>query len=670
MALSLKNKLFDYFAQRHFDLMSPEVRARFDEYAKNEDFQGHMKHWNDNYNGAMLPDFLAPGTHQLTDTEWEELYDAFQETFQAMDYSKTPSVGFEGPYKEATKEFITEYFGDASKTFTTTTATTDTNDAFQHLGVWLSVNKPSLTVPLKQNLADVFTDGYTYDKLISDLGAKKYDSDFSLRKKLERIVEYINYYQTYPDPSYLPTGIPAVDLSMLAPDEKDRYVIKNKAYHINQFKGDFSKIFDTLLTKTSVRTDFIAKAPDTISEPLNKAIESTDYENKESKDYVPEKYPDEKNWKQRFEDWKNDTYENHLRRFTNPSRGTRLFFSPWSQNIIKAFDKAKLKPTDGLEGILSKKEDVLKNLKSSKTSTDHFEWFAKTLENLKTAGMGKAIEGALRNGKQMRHLVSGIIAEAVKQGKEKEAKTALEILSVAKYGLSSSRTLNALNEATKDMSIFSDKNLSWNKNEGIGMVTKAVDKTAGLAIRGVGLAATGIHNFIQHRRTKIGNDISDNKILNDAHKQWESENATNLAKLHDSNIRLNVGMKLRALASGAGLSGTVIANETDLAAAEAALAGMPPGQAYDDLKSDIDLYKDAKTRQDKEDNWAKNHKDKYQELIAYWDMLESVGKTHAFTLGSMNIKRKDMLKDWSLGKSKAQNQASAYLASFGNLRTA
>ena len=669
MALSLKNKLFDYFAQRHFDLMSPEVRARFDDYAKNKDFQGHMKYWDDNYKGAMLPDFFAPGAYQLTNAEWEELYDAFQETFQAMDYTNTPSVGFESPYKTATKDFIAKYFGDSSKTFTTTTATGETNTAFHNLEVWLSANRPSLTVPFKQNLADVFTDGYTYDKLISDLGSKKYDSDFSLRKKLARIVEYIEYYQTYPDPSYLPAGIPNVDLSMLATDDKDRYSIKNKNYHINQFKGDFSEIFDTLLKKTAVRADVIAQAPDTISKPLSKAIESTDYENKDSKDFVPEKYPDDKNWHQRFEDFKNDTYENHFRRFVNPSRGTRLFFSPWSQNIIKAFDKVKIKPTDGLGAILSKKNDILDKLKSSKTSADHFEWFAQTIETLQSAGMGKAVEGALRNGKQMRHLVSGLIAEAVKKGKEKEAKTALEILSVAKYGLSSSRTLNALNDATKDMSILSDKNLSWNKNEGIQFVTKAMDKTAGLAIRGVGLAATGIHNFIQHRRTKIGSDISDNKILNDAHKQWESENATNLAKLHDSNIRLNVRMKLSTLASGNGLSGTVIANETDLEAAETMLAGMAPGPAYDDLKADIDLYKDAKTRQDKEDNWANNHKDKYQELIAYWDMLESVGKTHAFTLGSMDLKRKAMLKDWANNTSKAQTQANAYLASFDNLRT-
>ncbi|MBQ6011940.1 MAG: hypothetical protein IJL23_02345, partial [Alphaproteobacteria bacterium] len=86
MAISLENKLFDYLAQLHFDLMSPEVRARFDEYAKNKDFQGHMKEWNNRYVGGMLPDFVSPGVggvtneHQLTGDEWDKLYLALQKT--------------------------------------------------------------------------------------------------------------------------------------------------------------------------------------------------------------------------------------------------------------------------------------------------------------------------------------------------------------------------------------------------------------------------------------------------------------------------------------------------------------------------------------------------------------------------------------------------------------
>lgn len=676
MALSLKQKLFDYFAQRHFDLMTPGVRARFDDYAKNEDFQGHMKHWKDNYVGATLPDLLATGTHQLTPTEWEELYDAFQEAFQALDASKTPSVGFEGPYKKATLDFIKKYFGDSSKTFTTTSATTATETVFRDLETFLRNNRGALEMPFKTNMQSIFKDDFTYDKLLSNLSSKKYNSNLKFRKQLESIIEYIDYYQNYPDPSYLPTAVPATgrapitcNLTPLDPDHSKWYAISNRSRHINQFKGDFSEIFDTLLTKSSVRSDFLSKASDKISDPLTKAIELTDYENKDSKDYVPEKYEDEKNWRQELEDWKNNTYEDYFRKFVNPSRGTRIYFSPWSQNIIKAFDKAKVKPTDGLEGILKNKDTIAKNLKSSKTSSDHFKWFTDTIEKLQAAGMGKAVEGALRNGAQMRHLVSGLIAEAVKQGKIKEAKTALEILSVAKYGLLSSRTLDAIRKA--DMTIFSDGKLSWNKNEGIKMVTSAVDKTARAAVIGVSATIVGINNFIQHRRTKIGNDIRNNKILNTAHKNWETENQQALQRKQDENTRLFVDDKLDHLAHGNGLSGRVIANEADLTNAETALAAMTPGTpGYNDLKADIDLYKDAKARKDAVDNWDNNHKDQYQELIAYWDMLESVSKTHSFTLGSISAKRKAYIKDFARGTSQAQNDFNAYLARYGSLRTA
>lgn len=676
MALSLKQKLFDYFAQRHFDLMTPEVRARFDDYAKNEDFQGHMKHWNDNYVGANLPDLLAAGTpHQLSSTEWEELYNAFQEAFQALDSSKNPSVGFEGPYKKATLDFIKKYFGDSSKTFTTTSATTSTETVFRELETFLRNNRGALEMPFKTNMQNVFKDDFTYDKLLSDLGSKKYNSNLKFRKQLESIIQYIDYYQNYPDPSYLPTATPpngrpiTCDLTPLDPDSSKWYDISDKRRHVNQFKSDFSEIFDTLLTKSSVRTDFLSKASDKIADPLTKAIELTDYENKDSKDYVSEKYPDEKNWRQELEDWANNTYEDYFRKFVNPSRGTRIYFSPWSQNIIKAFDKAKVKPTDGLEGILKNRDAIAKNLKSSKTSSDHFKWFADTIEKLKSAGMGKAVEGALRNGAQMRHLVSGLIAEAVKQGKVKEAKTALEILSVAKYGLLSSRTLDAIRKA--DMTIFSDGKLSWNKNEGIKMVTTAADKTIRAAVVGVSAGIVGINNFIQHRRTKIGKDIRNNKILNDEHKNWEKENQQALQNKQDENARLFVDDKLDHLAHGNGLSGRVIANETDLTNAETALAAMTPGAAgYDDLKADIDLYKDSKARKDAVDKWNDDHKDQYKELISYWDMLESVGKTHSFTLGSISAKRKEYIKGFARGTSQAQNDFNTYLAGYGSLRTA
>ena len=721
MALSLKNKLFDYFAQRHFDLMSPEVRARFDEYAKNGDFQGHMKHWNDNYKGAMVPDLVNDfpagmgmvNEHKLTDGpggEWEELYDAYQEVFQNMDIEKVPSIGFDNEYKKATKDFIEKWFGNFAdgKIFIQKEATVFADDILStganNLADFLTAN-PAFKDIFKRQLKEAFSD-ISYGDFIHGLRTKEYNSNTKFRDKVIEVIKYIRDYgpqdgyiaparSVWPvgagyvphdngDGTFTATAPDPLLLDIYAHPDTDAWFEVNPGHKpicIQRFKDNYTKIFDTLLTKSKVREHFLAQTRNpVITEPLTEAIKQTDYENKDSKDYVPEKYPDEKTWVQELEDWKNDTYENHFRRFTNPSRGTRLFFSPWSQNIIKAFDKVKIKPTDGLEGILSKKSDILSKLQSSKTSTDHFNWFVDTIEKLKGT-MPKAIEGALRNGGQMNQLVSGLIAEAVKQGKTKEAKTALEILSVAKYGLSTSRTLNKLREDKDLFNVFSNKDLSWNKNEGVKFVTGAIDKTVRAGVLGVGLAVTGARNLISHSRTKIGNDISKNKILNDAHKHWNEEDLQKTTQTKRDSATNN----LADLAAGAGKSGTVIANAADLAFAEAALLGMPPGPAYDNLKADIDSYKksvidQSEANQELIDIGARQAAraagdDPYQELVAYWHMLENVGKTHAFTLGSMAIKRKNMFEKDAAGKTNAENISAQYLtdwqAKFGNvLRTA
>ena len=122
-------------------------------------------------------------------------------------------------------------------------------------------------------------------------------------------------------------------------DPDNWYEILDLKKHIEWFQTDYVKLFDEILTNSVIRAKFLEKAEDPIAVALQTAITDTDYENKESDDFVPVKLTDSKNWYQRLKKWKNDTYENYFRRFTNPSRGTRLFFSPHSQNIIKGFDK-------------------------------------------------------------------------------------------------------------------------------------------------------------------------------------------------------------------------------------------------------------------------------------------------------------------------------------------
>ena len=77
---------------------------------------------------------------------------------------------------------------------------------------------------------------------------------------------------------------------------------------------------------------------------------------------------------------------------------------------------------------------------------------------------------------------------AVRDGKMDEAKTAMEVLSVIKYGYTTSKIMDALGK--ESLSIFSDKGLSWNKNEGVQFVTNAMDKSIKAAFMGIGYGIT------------------------------------------------------------------------------------------------------------------------------------------------------------------------------------
>ena len=710
----LKNKLFNYLAQRHFDLMSPEQRARFDDYAKNEDFQGNMKHWYQNYKDSSTPDLANDiGTGEnLTGDEWNNLYDAYQEVFQRMNDAKDPEIGFASDYNKPVKDFIKDWFGPG-KVFVPSQArstidlmlfqdgydpatTPPTHAPTRNLADFLddatnkAALKPIFTNKNNSTLKEVFST-ITYEDFVKGLRNQQYNSDTKFREKLETVIYYISQKMPKPgydkpDPTEWPANIgyttsrngevrtidPILQNIFNHRDTSEWFHVQTP--NIQGFKDNYTKIFDVLLTNSKIREKFLAQAGGNsiVTEPLLEAIKQTDYENKDSKDYLPPKYEDTKNWKQWLEDKLHDTYEDYFRKFVNPSRGTRIYFSPWSQDIIKAFDKEKIKPTDGLEGILAKKDNIDKNLKT-KTPKDHFKWFTDTLEKLQTGGKKKTVEGALRNGKQMRELASEIIAEAVltTPAKIKEAKTALEILSVAKYGLMSSRTFSKIREATKNMTIVSDPKLSWNNNKGVAAISKVVDNMAGAMIQGTAAIAMAAHNFIQHRRTKINKHITQNKILDAAYKKWDEKDV-------EEEIR-KAPDQLAELAAGRGKSHLAI-NTGNIAAMKTTRDAMAPGPAKENLSQDIALFEratrnqanstaelDAIHRRQSARGAGSTDKDPIQELVSYWNMLETTTKTHAFTLGSMSVKRRDFLNGFTQNISEAQTTANAYRRNHGGL---
>lgn len=486
MSVKMNDFLLQYYMQLRFNHMPAEVRAKFNEYAKNDDFRGHMKDWKKNLmtNGANnpMPDpNEAGGAWELSNDEWEKLFRAFQDAFRAMDADKKSFKD----NKDA-NDFLNEYFGDLHL-FSNGVASNDAEQEIQgNFKTFLESNRQVLEVAFKQW---GLTDGdFSYSDLMSGIQDKKYNTSPKFQKKIKDIAQYVAYYMRQPDfVNSLPnaqTNLP--DFEKVEKGFDDDQIDPQK---LDYFKRNHRDLLDTLNKKSKIYSVFKTYDKGKISKLLDEATQKVDYGNKESDDYVPPKRDDELTPWQQLSKNIGDTWSDYMDKYIK-FRGDRLYMSNSAKAIVKALDdkKVKMKPTDGLGKLVENTDTIKANLLyKSPTATKHFEWMAKTLKELQST-MPKAFAGALQNGRQMRALVSELIMTAVRDGKMDEAKTAMEVLSVIKYGYTTSKIMDALGK--ENLSIFSDKGLSWNKNEGVQFVTNAMDKSIKAAFMGIGYGIT------------------------------------------------------------------------------------------------------------------------------------------------------------------------------------
>ena len=345
----------------------------------------------------------------------------------------------------------------------------------------------------------------------------------------------------------------------------------------------------------------------------------------------------------------------------------------------------------------------------------------KTLGELKNT-MPKAFAGALKTGRQMKAIVSELVIKAVRENKMDEAKTAMEVLSVVKYGYTTSKIMDAL--GNEKLSIFSDGGLSWNKNQAVQFVTNAMDKSIKAAFMGVGYLITMGGNAIRLNGSKFNGKtgrikgardtwIADNNAQRAATQQQKTANETQKTDLENNLTAMrNRGLTEQALDASIGqyrqdisalnqnldnqvrnLEQWLAANQTHPDANAVAnylvqlQAGSNPAaptvtdpavqarvqnisqsrrditaktkqmdrkikkrQEFENATQSIQMLNDQITKQnDVLNNWDNNHKDKYRELMAYWDMLEAgrdshTGKMYSWTPGSAKNKQKNFNK--------------------------
>jgi len=746
---SLKDLLNGYFAWYNIDQMSAEQRARYNDMQAHGELNSVMRRWNALYIGRPAPNFTLAPPQGLTNDQWAQLYSLFQTTLQKMYSGRNSTYIDNGAVQTFLQDYFDGTYGQAAGTpttvsgrlFTINQATQDTTNTLRDLHTFLNSED---RIRGRLLSAGVLPEGMSISDFMTGLSSGRYNNDLKFRITVEKVVGNINYWAGIRTQEYWPIS-PTGDFSANNLDtrlaalenhfETSAFEIPDISSRRLRFRtGEYADLLNRLVTDEGVQKAFLNEDSTEIGKQLKSALNRTNYNDPKGDNYLAPRTTDVSSLGQRIKTFKSNTYENYLRKFTNPSRGSRLFFTEQAQNIVKAMDKVGVKPTDGLDGILNNKDKILEKIGNSSGETKNcFNWFIEAMTDIKKE-IPDAFAGALKNGAQLRAVVSRFIVKSVEKGKVRRARAGLEILSVAKYGMMSSRTLNAVNEGLKDAKLFSDDKLSWNKNEGVKMVTGAIDGTIKAGIKLGALAGTGLYNFVQHRRTKFGTDIRNNPVLARPYQRRRDANNTELTRLrnleqgaqqnvnqtqndlnqvitdlNNNNITFNgaqitidnIGQYLQQLnslredhriyqnnnndiqnyAREIQRLTRLIRNRTTNSAERRQLQNNLTEQRrlrqwardnnYDiDIRhnghvtreynnrqgelNNLDLYQNVYNNYTAAQNTVQSYqnrinnidyqthhdRDDFRNLIAYWDMLESVTRTHAFTLGSMAVRRR------------------------------
>ena len=626
-----------YFRRLHTSAMDYDVLARLVDDKKKGVLTAEQKSWFDDgfieedtdkenklgYRAADEPSLSKP--EELHEDELIKLYKRIARDM----YSLKSASAVWGAKDKDTKEFINKYVDDL-QLFPIPTATDDCEVAIQVLLNLLdtkgkSPEEQETIKKIKQRIVQtaktydnegkeklVFTGATPVESLDKFINEKlkstppKYNSDRSVQDKLKAIASglYNDWrYSAKEDEVTLAISPIASELSTItqegAFDIKDADIDKDK---LESFGANYgADILNKIYFDNDVRGKFADKDPSLV-DIVTKAEGKISYHDPNSDNYVPPKTDDVLTPAQQIEKWATDTYKNTLRKYAR-LRGDPLLFSTYSKEICKALDKEDIKPTDGLDGLL-KKSDAVKKRITNKKVLKHFDWFVNTMNEVQSK-YPKAVAGAWNNAAQMQCVIGEIMLKATRPGADdgdmEKAKTAMEIMTAMKYGMMTSKVMDALKQT--DFNIFSDGKLSWNKNEGIQFVTKAFDKSIKAAFLGVGYGITFVRNKIMMSGMQFTKGNNKSPAL--AKRIKEEEKRLQGKKLNDEKVLTteidNIGKKRQ--------------EHQDVIDAINSLGGF---EVAKDLKSDYETrlqpFTDAKKK-------ASDEMKTYQEAIADADKI-------------------------------------------------
>ncbi len=516
--VSMEKFLTQYFMQRVFNAMSDEQFAQYQDIIKNNDFIGNMKDWKDKWHlvveepansGKWVknendPDPKTNGLPETradkaeTDKAWEKLYKELRDAFRALSNNRKR---LDDKDDKKTLDFLDAFYG-FGLLFEPAQLTGDAATQFKEVFLpFIGNNKTNLYQALKD--FGIYTDTEeNFAKFIKDLKKGKHNTDNGVRDTLASIVGYLqsSYYG------------PAIKERMGIEDDIPDFEILQKGLEkdevdpgkVIEFKKSYKLILDPIYREKNIYKNFEPHL-DSVKDAIETAKKRIDYNNADSKDFLTEKRMDEKGPVEKTVDNVKKWWGDHTDKYVSLHK-SRLFYSAEAQAIAAAIDKTKFKPTDGLDKFVESLKDIGAKVKGNKAK-QHFKWFSETMVKLQgDKQMSSIFAGALKNPRKLKELAAEIAIQGIKDGKkDEEIQTAMEVLKTIQYGYATSNRLNAVMQ--QDLTLFSDKSLSWNKNEGMNFVMTGLDKTINFSLKFTALTLTTGYNIINR---KIGNKFNGN----------------------------------------------------------------------------------------------------------------------------------------------------------------
>lgn len=522
--MTMEDFLKKYYRQMHFNAMSPEVRARFDGYVAKDSLTRTMRIWRDDYM-HLDPSTRKYVQNEIPDTTKEEdlpddvareLFVACQNAFVSMN-GKLATFEREDPLSAA---FVRRYFGDGpGKLFNISKAKPECEKGIKEIVDLIRSNETIKNWLLLQKGDDdklLFSDPTKLEDFLKKCDKKEYNTKGGAQDKVRKVAKVFfdasthayglsEKMQPITQLEYLENVISADAFSMdpgsIDPAKLQEFRKNIRAKNPRTGEENKTGILQVLYRSKTIRDQFAKHDNGAITGVISGAEDKIDYQKTDSANYVSPKIEDTKTPLQWLEKWKTDTYKDTLQKYED-FRGAPLFFFPESSSIFKAIDKAKIKQTDGLNKLIEKEADVKKELADEPLAKEHFEWFINTMKEVEK-DIPKAIEGAWQDASQMQDVITRIILKAADPNIDDpdavtKAMTAMEIMNAMKFGMLTGKLVDAIKQT--EFSIFSNGDLSWNKNEAIKFMTGALDKSIKFAFVGLGYGVTFIKNGIKLSR--------------------------------------------------------------------------------------------------------------------------------------------------------------------------